>query len=428
LFSHLPIPRADADLGPLPGLKALRGARGVLYQEFDEVLRAARGLGWRVSDPALPDIGAAEMAKDQSLARVLQTLVARMEAVEKLLDHSVKPEGEPAPERTAIQIVLVQIFVKSMKIELALAKLEASVRATVDFSVLGRAIENIGELTTDFLVTVRGIASKMTVALREASERLLRPGVRRIARGFQTVIEKVSSGLSRQRSDRDLSPSAAPGEFPKPVSERPTVLVVDPDVSVREGLRSLFQSVGLDVRLFASAPEMLRQRLPDASCCLVLETRLPGVSGLDFQTQLTNADVHIPIVMVSGYGDIAMSVRAMKAGAIDFLTKPFREEEMLDAVVKAIERDRKRRENEKAVSEQRRLFETLTSREREIMSRVAAGLLNKQIAAELGLSEVTVKILRGRVMKKMSVRSLAELIRAAEILDLRSQRYSARAT
>jgi FixJ family two-component response regulator len=202
--------------------------------------------------------------------------------------------------------------------------------------------------------------------------------------------------------------------------EKPIVLIVDDDVSVREGLSSLFKSVGMDVKLFASAPEMLRQRLPDAPCCLVLDIRLPGLSGLDFQTQLINAAIHVPIVMVTGHGDIPMTVRAMKAGAVDFLTKPFREQEMLDAVARAIERDRNRRESEKTVSDQKRLFETLTSREQEIMSRVTAGLLNKQIAAELGLSEITVKIHRGRVMRKMGVRSLADLVRAAEILELRS--------
>ena len=136
LFSHLPVPRADADLGPLPGLKALRSARGVLYQEFDEVLRSARGLGWRPNEPGLPDIVGAESGKDQGLERMLRTLVARMEAVEQLLERSVKPEGVPAPGRTTIQIALVQVFIKSMKIELALAKLEARVKATVDFSVL----------------------------------------------------------------------------------------------------------------------------------------------------------------------------------------------------------------------------------------------------------------------------------------------------
>jgi len=198
------------------------------------------------------------------------------------------------------------------------------------------------------------------------------------------------------------------------------VLVVDDDSSVREGLSSLFQSVGLNVTLFASAPELLQQTLPDAPSCLVLDIRLPGLSGLDFQTQLADANIHIPIIMVTGHGDIPMTVRAMKAGAVDFLTKPFREQEMLDAVARAIERDRKRRQSEWGVSEARRLFEALTIRERQIMTLVTAGLLNKQVAAELGLSEITVKIHRGRVMKKMGVRSLADLVRAAEILELRS--------
>ena len=204
------------------------------------------------------------------------------------------------------------------------------------------------------------------------------------------------------------------------IPQQPTVLIVDDDSSVREGLRSLFQSVGLDVRLFASAPELLRQKLPDAACCLVLDIRLPGLSGLEFQTQLAESNIRIPIIMVTGHGDIPMSVKAMKAGAVDFLTKPFRDQEILDAVAMAIERDRKRRESERVVSETRRLFETLTGREREIMAGVTAGLLNKQVGAELGLSEITVKIHRGRVMKKMGARSLADLVRAAEILELRS--------
>jgi FixJ family two-component response regulator len=204
------------------------------------------------------------------------------------------------------------------------------------------------------------------------------------------------------------------------ISQRSTVLVVDDDTSVREGLSSLFQSVGLDVRLFASASELLRQKLPETPCCLVLDIRLPGLSGLDFQAQLAESNIHIPIIMVTGHGDIPMTVRAMKAGAVDFLTKPFREQEILDAVARAIERDRERRESERAVSELRRLFETLTAREREIMIRVTAGLLNKQVGAELGLSEITVKIHRGRVMRKMGARSLADLVRAAETLELRS--------
>jgi FixJ family two-component response regulator len=205
-----------------------------------------------------------------------------------------------------------------------------------------------------------------------------------------------------------------------PLPEPPTVLVVDDDASLREALSSLFRSVGLDVRSFASAPGLLQSKLPDAPTCLVLDIRLPGLSGLDFQAQLAKANIHIPIIIVTGHGDIPMSVRAMKAGAVDFLTKPFRDQDMLDAVAQAIERDRVRRDSERALTEVRRLFESLTTREREIMTLVTAGLMNKQAAAELDLSEITVKIHRGHVMKKMGVRSLADLVRMAEILELHS--------
>jgi FixJ family two-component response regulator len=205
-----------------------------------------------------------------------------------------------------------------------------------------------------------------------------------------------------------------------PPSEAPTVLVVDDDASVREALSSLFRSVGLDVRSFASAPALLQSKLPEAPTCLVLDIRLPGLSGLDFQAQLAKANIHIPIIIVTGHGDIPMSVRAMKAGAVDFLTKPFRDQDMLDAVAQAIERDRVRRDSEKALTAVRKLFESLTTREREIMTHVTAGLMNKQVAAELNLSEITVKIHRGHVMKKMGVRSLADLVRMAETLELQS--------
>jgi FixJ family two-component response regulator len=156
----------------------------------------------------------------------------------------------------------------------------------------------------------------------------------------------------------------------------------------------------------------------------VLDIRLPGVSGLDFQTQLTKANINVPIIMMTGHGDIPMSVRAMKAGAVDFLTKPFRDQDMLDAVAQAIDRDRKRRDSEKAHAELRRLFESLTAREREIMALVTSGLMNKQVAAQLGLREITVKIHRGHVMRKMGVRSLADLVRAAEALELRRPKES----
>jgi FixJ family two-component response regulator len=202
------------------------------------------------------------------------------------------------------------------------------------------------------------------------------------------------------------------------VPETPIVLVVDDDQEVRDALGSLFRSVGLEPRLFGSTAELLQHKLPDALCCLVLDIRLPGVSGLDFQTQLANANIHVPIIMMTGHGDIPMSVRAMKAGAVNFLAKPFRDQDMLDAVTQAIERDRKRRDSERSLAELRGLFESLTTREREIMALVTAGLMNKQVAGQLGLSEITVKIHRGHVMRKMRVRTLADLVRAAEALEL----------
>jgi FixJ family two-component response regulator len=201
-------------------------------------------------------------------------------------------------------------------------------------------------------------------------------------------------------------------------NEEPIVFIVDDDASMRDALKSLLGSVGLRAEMFGSAPGFLQSKLPNVPSCLVLDIRLPGVSGLDFQDDLAKADIHIPIIFMTGHGDIPMSVKAMKAGAVDFLTKPFRDQDMLDAVTKALERDRKRREDEKAVSGLRDLFETLTPREREVITLVTTGLMNKQIAAELGVSEVTVKIHRGHVMRKMGARSLAELVRMAELLEI----------
>jgi FixJ family two-component response regulator len=196
------------------------------------------------------------------------------------------------------------------------------------------------------------------------------------------------------------------------------VFVVEDDASMCRALSNLFESVGLQVEVFGSASEMLQGKLPDVASCLVLDVRLPGLSGLDFQTELAKANIHIPIIFMTGHGDIPMSVRAMKGGAIDFLTKPFRDQDMLDAVVKAIEHDRERREADRVVTDVRTLFETLSTREREVMALVSTGLMNKQVAAELGLAEITVKIHRGHVMKKMGARSLADLLRQAELLGI----------
>lgn len=208
---------------------------------------------------------------------------------------------------------------------------------------------------------------------------------------------------------------------PKPSQEaasakEPIVFVVDDDASMRRGLANLFQSVGLKVEVFGSAPEMLRSKLPDVPSCLVLDIRLPGVSGLDFQTELTKANVRMPIIFMTGHGDIPMTVKAMKGGAVDFLTKPFRDQDILDAVVAAVERDRQRREADKIVANLQALLETLTSRERQILALVSSGLMNKQIAAELGLAEITVKIHRGHIMKKMGAKSLVDLVKKAETL------------
>jgi FixJ family two-component response regulator len=201
--------------------------------------------------------------------------------------------------------------------------------------------------------------------------------------------------------------------------QQPLVLVVDDDASLRNALNNLFRSVGLQTELFASASELLQSKLPDVPSCLVLDIRLPGVSGLDFQAELTRANITIPIIFMTGHGDIPMTVRAMKAGAIDFLTKPFRDQDMLDAVTSAIEADRKRRAREVELADMRSRLAELSPRELEVMALVTAGLMNKQVAAETGLAEITVKIHRGHIMKKMGARSLADLVRMAEVLGVR---------
>jgi len=203
---------------------------------------------------------------------------------------------------------------------------------------------------------------------------------------------------------------------------RPVVFVIDDDPSVREALGSLLRSVGLRVELFDSGAEFLRSAQTDAPSCLVLDVRLPGLSGLDFQAELTKANIHIPIVFMTGYGDIPMTVKAMKAGAVEFLTKPFRDQDMLDAVQHAFVQDRARRESEKTATDLEAKLATLTTREREVMALVSTGLMNKQIAAEIGVTEITVKFHRGNVMRKMGARTLADLVRMADSLGLRRAR------
>jgi len=205
---------------------------------------------------------------------------------------------------------------------------------------------------------------------------------------------------------------------PASAAER-IVFVVDDDVAMRETLSSLFRSVGLRVEPFGSAREFTQIKMPDAASCLVLDIRLPGVSGLDFQAELAEADIRIPIIFMTGHGDIPMSVQAMKAGAIDFLTKPFRDQDMLDAVVRALERDQKRRDSEKVVMELRVRLDSLTSREREVIALVVDGLMNKQIAAKLGVTEITVKVHRVNMMRKMKARSVIDLVGMADLLGIR---------
>ena len=200
--------------------------------------------------------------------------------------------------------------------------------------------------------------------------------------------------------------------------EAPIVYIVDDDADVRDGLMALFESVGLRCEAFSLATQFLTRKAPEVVSCLVLDVRLPGLSGLDVQAQLAEAAISIPVVFITGHGDIPMTVKAMKAGAVEFLTKPFREQELLDAVRVALQRDRIRRDSEDEIRDLRTRFETLSAREREIVALVTAGLMNKQVAAKLGVSEVTVKVHRHNAMQKLGARSMADLVRIADTLGV----------
>jgi len=206
------------------------------------------------------------------------------------------------------------------------------------------------------------------------------------------------------------------------MSAQPTIIIVDDDPGIRESLEGLLRSVGLQVKALASVPEFVKEGRPAGPACLVLDIRLPGRSGLDFQRDLSTANIHVPIIFITGYGDIPMSVQAMKGGAVEFLTKPFRDQDLLDAIQLGLARDRVWLENERVIEELRARFDTLTPREREVMASVVTGRLNKQIAYDIGISEITVKVHRGQVMRKMKAGSLPDLARMADKLNLAAEK------
>jgi len=233
-------------------------------------------------------------------------------------------------------------------------------------------------------------------------------------RSLRTNIGLIDSGISAMIVVGGVL-TRAPA-MPVQESDRAIVHVVDDDASLREALEGLFDSVGLDARGYATAQEFLNAKHADRPGCIVVDVRLPDMNGLEFQTRLAQLGIGVPVVIMTGYGDVPMSVRAMKRGAVDFLTKPFHDQDMLDAVTTAIERDRQRRKADEDIARMRQRFETLSGREKEVMLLVTSGKMNKQVAGDLGLSEITVKIHRGAAMRKMKAQTLPDLVRMAEII------------
>jgi FixJ family two-component response regulator len=211
------------------------------------------------------------------------------------------------------------------------------------------------------------------------------------------------------------------GRMVQPIAQDSLVIVIDDDAGIRGALTNLFSSVGLRVTAYASAAEMMAAALPDLPTCLVLDIRLPGMGGLELQSRLADSGITLPVVFMTGHGDIPMSVQAMKAGALDFLTKPFRDQDMIDAVAAAIAWDRQRRETQNDLAELRRRYQSLSARESDVMRLVTMGLLNKQVAGEMGLAEITVKVHRGNLMRKMDAGTLPALVRMAEVLGIHEQ-------
>jgi FixJ family two-component response regulator len=233
-----------------------------------------------------------------------------------------------------------------------------------------------------------------------------------------TTINYGESALYRANPPRHRANWPSPTTADATMTAPPTITIVDDDPGIRESLEGLLRSVGLQVKALGSVPEFVKEGRPEGPTCLVLDVRLPGRrSGLDFQRELSAANIHVPIIFVTGYGDIPMSVQAIKGGAIEFLTKPFRDQDLLDAIQLGLARDRAWIENERATAALRARFETLTPREREVMALVVAGRLNKQIAYDIGISEITVKVHRSQVMRKMKASSLPDLARMADKLN-----------